>query len=1234
MFNVALGKTTTSNSSNVSNLNLVTDGDHSSFNYANETSGTTGKYYQVDLGAEYLIDTIGLWRYWEDRRIYHDVVVRTSTNATFATDSVTVFNNNVTGSLGFGIGKSTLYRERSTGRRIEFAPTLCRYIRVYANGSDANLNNHLVEVETWTASEKRNNLAYRKNYTKSINPSNNFPDTGLKSTDGQLAMDLNTAYGYETNGYVNLEIVIDLEVLQMINLIRYHQYAGYFYQPDAVSAAVSTDGVNFTVLGMLPLVGSWREISFNNMTARWVKVVFSKTYNQWGDDWMFVDEIQVYGPDSNPPFNVALGKQYLSSMDPSSTYPDTGGIELTDNKYATKTYIDAAWQGRMNQPVYSHVIDLGDGIFKLKEITANYYQDTTVGIWWPDSVSVDYSVSGIDFTPLGVTVPGVAYGTNKKYKKYTLTVTTNPIARYVRVTVNNSHETTFSDEIQVIAQANVAYRKTYTASMQANPTYPDEGGLELTDGIYAVGNYLSGGWQGRDSPTLLPFYFTFDLSAVYSVAEMNGDFYDDTGLGIYWPSLVKFATSSDGVNFTNLGTAIAGDPYGYQTRNKKWTLTLTNRINTRYIRMTVTPAGQWTFQSEVEIWAVLNVAQGRPYTTSVPAHPAYTDSNNSELTDGVAATENYLDTAWSGRLNQPQVYTIIDLGSKQKINKFSANFLQDLGVGIYWPQLVTYAVSIDNIAYTDLGSYTSTELHGPTGKLKRFVLQLVNAVSARWVKTKVMAANTQWVFTDEIEVWNVQGYTNPTSGMSSLDIPKLVPYPQNITINTGTLTLTNNSRITYIDPTLSNLAAVVATEIQALTGLVLAVTSGPSAANDIALDLSGTGTNEDYTLNITDRVTVSAATYKSLALATSTLLQSMDATGMLKKVSITDSTTMKYRAIMIDVARQRHTISTLKKLIILCRFYKISFLHVHLTDHNAWTFPSTAYPNLGTNNTSVHGGIIPVVYTITELTDLVAWADIRGVTLIPEISSPGHCSIMVADYPSVFGGYNSQGQLVSAFFPNAVSETTYSAVSTLINEVAAIFTSSPYICIGGDEGQLAGIDSVVGYTDFLAAKGLANADELYAYWIDRMRAYVEATGKLATSWEGGYSRAAASSKIARSLIYINWLGSSYRADDMCSDGFTVINQPWNTSSDYELSVYSFSNGTNGENIEVTFGMPVLGASFPLWEMPETAALPVARIKAAARMERAWKPFGSEGYKHFDIRVSTTDTQLTTLLTLA
>jgi hypothetical protein len=145
---------------------------------------------------------------------------------------------------------------------------------------------------------------------------------------------------------------------------------------------------------------------------------------------------------SDGTINLALGKPYTSSAPASGTYPDTGGVELTNGAYASQIYTDAAWQGRIINGGYSQTIDLG-AIYSVTRIFTNFLQDTG-GITWPASVSFEYSSDGINFAGLGDAVPQAPNGKLKKYQWTGAAV----FARYVRMGIPVS-TWTFEDEMEV-----------------------------------------------------------------------------------------------------------------------------------------------------------------------------------------------------------------------------------------------------------------------------------------------------------------------------------------------------------------------------------------------------------------------------------------------------------------------------------------------------------------------------------------------------------------------------------------------------------------------------------------------------------------------------------------------------------------------------------------------------------------------------------------------------------------
>lgn len=146
--NLALGKKITSSVA-FSNMGVINDGVKNNTNAYSEDypNGSGLQWIQFDLGKRYDISEVNIWRYWNDKRTYRDLIVRLSNTSDFTGEVKTVFNNDTNNSAGFGTGTDGEYVETSAGKSISFNEINARYVRVYSGGSTANTNNHFVEVE-------------------------------------------------------------------------------------------------------------------------------------------------------------------------------------------------------------------------------------------------------------------------------------------------------------------------------------------------------------------------------------------------------------------------------------------------------------------------------------------------------------------------------------------------------------------------------------------------------------------------------------------------------------------------------------------------------------------------------------------------------------------------------------------------------------------------------------------------------------------------------------------------------------------------------------------------------------------------------------------------------------------------------------------------------------------------------------------------------------------------------
>ena len=461
----------------------------------------------------------------------------------------------------------------------------------------------------------------------------------------------------------------------------------------------------------------------------------------------------------------------------------------------------------------------------------------------------------------------------------------------------------------------------------------------------------------------------------------------------------------------------------------------------------------------------------------------------------------------------------------------------------------------------------------------------------------------------------------------------IVPAPRQLDRGEGALLLTESARIVATDPRLEPLASVLLEELRAATGRTLALAQDAARSGDVVLQFGGDErVPESYRLAVDQDVVITAPTCEGVARGTTTLLQAIPGKGeglAVPRLRVEDAPQTDFRAVFIDVARRPHSLSDLRDVIRLCRLYKIRFLQLHLTDDEAWTFPSRAFPALGSDN---QRGI--PCYGPGELRELVAFADARGVTLVPEIDLPGHCGALLRVHPEIFDG-------AAAGNVNVATENVYQALGTLMEEVADLFPSSPYLHFGADE--VTEFERVFEHNQedpYIRGRGIRNASQLFTHFMERMVEFIESHGKQAMAWEG--HRAA--TEILRRILMVAWENESYPLPDLLRDGYQVVNAPW-------CPLYLLENETDvtprflherwnprtygrylskprtTEQCELHELPPhpsLRGAMLCSWENRGAFEVPGLRRLLPVLAEKLWSGSGSQGFAQLEARVQHTD----------
>ncbi|MEL6973791.1 MAG: family 20 glycosylhydrolase [Bacteroidota bacterium] len=202
--------------------------------------------------------------------------------------------------------------------------------------------------------------------------------------------------------------------------------------------------------------------------------------------------------------------------------------------------------------------------------------------------------------------------------------------------------------------------------------------------------------------------------------------------------------------------------------------------------------------------------------------------------------------------------------------------------------------------------------------------------------------------------------------------------------------------------------------------------------------------------------------------------------------TIQDAPQYNFRGTMLDVARHFFTVEEVKKHIDILSFYKFNVLHVHLTDDQGWRIEIKSWPKLAQvgGQTEV-GGTPGGYYTQEDYKEIVAYAQEKHITIVPEIDMPGHTNAASLAYPLLDGTGKTikpyTGMRVGFSSFNTRDEAVYAFIDDVVREIAAL-TPGPYLHIGGDESH--------------ATK---KAD--YSYFVERVEGIVQSHGKRMMGWD-------------------------------------------------------------------------------------------------------------------------------------
>jgi hexosaminidase len=309
--------------------------------------------------------------------------------------------------------------------------------------------------------------------------------------------------------------------------------------------------------------------------------------------------------------------------------------------------------------------------------------------------------------------------------------------------------------------------------------------------------------------------------------------------------------------------------------------------------------------------------------------------------------------------------------------------------------------------------------------------------------------------------------------------------------------------------------------------------------------------HEGYDLIIkSSHIEIKASSEAGIYYGLQTLHQLLIESGrnVLPSQSIKDSPRFAWRGVMLDVSRTFMPVNLVKRYIDLFSQYKLNVVHLHLTDDQGWRIEIKRYPLLTEVGSrfdakyNTMGGY----YSQDDIREMVRYALVRNVTLVPEIELPGHACAALAAYPELscagirpeihtfFEGPGVHKEIFCAGKPEV-----YEFIFNVLDEITDLFPSK-YIHIGGDEAPKEEWKKCSYCQRTIKRNNLANEEELQSYFVKRLGEHLKSKNRILVGWDEIYD----GGKLSGDEVLMFWRG--WKSDSIkkaASKGFRIVASP-------------------------------------------------------------------------------------------
>eukprot|EP01012_Entosiphon_sulcatum_P068698 TRINITY_DN9903_c0_g1_i1.p1 TRINITY_DN9903_c0_g1~~TRINITY_DN9903_c0_g1_i1.p1 ORF type:complete len:531 (+),score=89.29 TRINITY_DN9903_c0_g1_i1:22-1593(+) len=321
----------------------------------------------------------------------------------------------------------------------------------------------------------------------------------------------------------------------------------------------------------------------------------------------------------------------------------------------------------------------------------------------------------------------------------------------------------------------------------------------------------------------------------------------------------------------------------------------------------------------------------------------------------------------------------------------------------------------------------------------------------------------------------------PPSRMVAATKQHLFPLPRNFTYGNVTVTVSPSFSFAFepavdaatqrqLDPAIQSFL-----QDSRFCGSSAAADALPQAV--IVLRAEANFHPEGYELEVSQTgIKIVAGTVQGARYAITTLRQLLQYDSVLSQLliphspwHISDAPVFGHRGVMIDTSRSFLPMPLILRTLEGMAYVKLNVLHWHMVDATSFPFYSKSHPNL-----TKFGAYGPdMYYSLSNISTILAKANDLGITIVPEIDTPGHSFAWGLGYPTVVM-CNQEKDQTSNMCPEPPCGNIRVSDSASVSIVHDVYTDlmdafpGKLVHVGADEvsSQCWGSDTEKWFSDF------------------------------------------------------------------------------------------------------------------------------------------------------------------------